>query len=251
VALFDLDRVPATHRDDIGRLVEALAAAGRRARAERAPALGLGGLAGAALDAAMRRRAADWSEVRPEWGLARNAAFVVAPRERTGGVDLEGRSFLHEYRWEEDAGFAVLEQIMTAPMVVTHWINMQYYASTVDNWRYGGGNKVLHNVVGGNLGVFEGAGGDLRIGLALQSVHDGRDWVHEPLRLHVVIDAPAEAIDGVIAKHALVRDLVVGEWLYLFRIDEAGGLHRRHRDGWHASSGSPDAPRGVSPAGEP
>lgn len=181
----------------------------------------------------MRRRAADWSEVRPEWGLAGNAAFVVAPRERTRGVDLSGRAFLHEYRWEQDSGFGVLELIMTAPMVVTHWINLQYYASTVDNRRYGSGNKVLHNVVGGRLGVFEGAGGDLRIGLALQSVHDGTDWVHEPLRLSVVIEAPAEAIDGVIAKHALVRDLVVNEWLFLFRIDPASGtISQRRADGW-------------------
>lgn len=242
VTLYDLDQVPATHRDDVARLARALEAAGRRARAERAGALGLGGLSGDALDAAIRRRAADWSEVRPEWGLVRNAAFVVAPRERTRGVDLEGRAFLHEYRWEEDAGFGVLEQVMTAPMVVTNWINLQYYASTVDHRHYGSGNKVLHNVVGGNLGVFEGAGGDLRIGLALQSVHDGGDWVHEPLRLHVVIEAPAEAIDGVLAKHALVRDLVLNGWLFLFRLDAAGRMHQRRADGWHgvprAASGS-------------
>ncbi|HWA57707.1 MAG TPA: putative inorganic carbon transporter subunit DabA, partial [Gemmatimonadales bacterium] len=208
---------------------------GQRARAERAGPLGLAGLTGDALDRAVRRRAADWSEVRPEWGLARNAAFVVAPRERTRGLDLAGRSFLHEYRWQEDRGFGVLELIMTAPMVVTHWINMQYYASTVDNHRYGSGNKVLHNVVGGSLGVFEGAGGDLRVGLALQSVHDGRDWYHEPLRLSVVIEAPAEAIDAIIAKHRLVSDLVANEWLFLYRIDSAdGGIQQRRGDGWHS-----------------
>ena len=79
---------------------------------------------------------------------------------------------------------------MTAPMVVTNWINMQYHASTVDNRRYGSGNKVLHNVVGGRIGVFEGNGGDLRIGLPMQSLHDGHTLRHAPLRLSVFIEAP-------------------------------------------------------------
>ncbi len=49
-------------------------------------------------------------------------------------------SFLHDYRWEQDGEFKVLELIMTAPMIVTHWINFQYSASTVDNPHYGSGN---------------------------------------------------------------------------------------------------------------
>ena len=55
-------------------------------------------------------------------------------------------------------------------MLVMHWINWQYHASTCDPVRLGSGNKVLHNVVGGDLGVFEGNGGDLRIGLSRQSL---------------------------------------------------------------------------------
>ena len=67
-----------------------------------------------------------------------------------------GRAFLHDYDHRLDPDNAVLTLIMTAPMVVTNWINLQYHASTVDNRRYGSGNKLLHNVVGGRLGVFEG-----------------------------------------------------------------------------------------------
>ncbi|MBC7541928.1 MAG: DUF2309 domain-containing protein [Candidatus Sericytochromatia bacterium] len=235
IALFDLDTVPPSHGPDLEALRQSLAAAGRGARAERAQALGLPAGPAAAVDLAVRGRARDWSEVRPEWGLANNAAFIVAPRARTRGIDLGGRSFLHEYRWEQDADYAVLTTIMTAPMIVTHWINMQYHASTVDNQRYGSGNKLLHNVVGGRLGVLEGAGGDLRIGLAHQSVHNGRDWVHAPLRLSVFIEAPAAALDDVIARHPLVRDLVTHAWLHLFRIAPGdGGIFQRGRDGWQS-----------------
>ena len=94
------------------------------------------------------RRSRDWSEIRPEWGLAGNAAFIAAPRELTKSISLDGRSFLHSYDYRNDPEFAVLEQIMTAPMVVAHWINMQYYASTVDPIHFGSGNKTVHNVVG-------------------------------------------------------------------------------------------------------
>lgn len=214
---------------------EQLRRAGAGARRERAPSLGLGGLEADALHAAVRARANDWAEVRPEWGLAGNACFVVAPRERTKGLDLGGRSFLHDYRFEEDPDGAVLELIMTAPMVVTHWINFQYYASTVDNERYGSGNKVLHNVVGGHLGVFEGNGGDLRIGLPLQSLHDGTRWVHEPLRLSVIIEAPRDAIDAVLRKHAQVRQLVENGWLHLFQLD----AHRRAVHQWRDGAWGP------------
>lgn len=235
VTLFDLADVPSARAEELSGLARALSVAGQRTRAERAPRLGLEALVHDAdrLESAMRRRAADWSEVRPEWGLARNAAFVVAPRERTRGLNLDGRTFLHEYRWAEDATHAVLELILTAPMVVTNWINLQYHGSTVDPDRFGSGDKVLHNVAGGTIGVFEGAGGDLRIGLARQSVHDGADWVHEPLRLSVFVEAPAPMIDGIIEKHAVVRQLVTHEWLHLFRIDSSdGAVYRRTRTAW-------------------
>jgi uncharacterized protein YbcC (UPF0753/DUF2309 family) len=167
-------------------------------------------------------RANDWSQVRPEWGLAGNAAFIVAPRRRTRHIDLCGRAFLHDYDWRLDTDLSVLTLIMTAPMVVTNWINMQYHASTVDNRRYGSGNKVLHNVVGGQVGVLLGNGGDLQVGLPWQSVHDGQRLVHEPRRLNVFLEAPQEAIDGVIARHAAVRELLDHGWLHLFRLDEEG-----------------------------
>ena len=225
LALYDTDLMPASHAADLQELRRALAQAGQRARAERAPALGLAHLAtdDAQLALSIKSRANDWAQVRPEWGLANNAAFIVAPRQRSQHLNLAGRAFLHDYDHTQDPDLGVLTLIMTAPMVVTNWINMQYYASVVDNARYGSGNKVLHNVVGGRLGVFEGNGGDLRIGLPMQSLHDGNDWQHTPLRLSVFIEAPQAAIDGIIAKHAVVKNLVDNQWLHLFQMqaDEA------------------------------
>ena len=227
LVLFDTDLMPISHAVDLQKLQLNLAHAGQRARAERAPALGLAHLACDAgqLEKTMKARANDWAQVRPEWGLANNAAFIVAPRVRSQHLNLAGRAFLHDYDYRQDATFGVLELIMTAPMVVTNWINMQYYASVVDNVKYGSGNKVLHNVVGGRLGVFEGNGGDLRVGLPMQSLHDGCQWQHTPLRLSVFIESPQDAIDSIIAKHTVVRQLVDNQWLHLFQMQgEPSGL---------------------------
>jgi hypothetical protein len=225
--LFDTDDVPGELAPDLAQLRQWLEQAGDLARMERAALLGTAGLPDRAVAADVRRRSRDWSQVRPEWALANNAAFIAAPRPRTAGMDLGGRAFLHEYVWQKDTGFQILELIMTAPMVVANWINMQYYGSVVDNRRFGSGNKVLHNVAGGAIGVLEGNGSDLRIGLPLQSLHDGKRWVHEPLRLSVFIEAPEAAMDDIIARHELVRDLVENGWLHLFRIGEDSIAYRR------------------------
>ncbi len=184
------------------------------------------------LDKAYLKRSNDWSQIRPEWGLASNAAFIVAPRSWTRNINLAGRSFLHEYQWQKDPDFAILELIMTAPMVVTNWINMQYNASTTDNFKYGSGNKVLHNAVGGHIGVFEGNGGDLRIGLSLQSLHDGKKWMHNPQRLAVYLAAPKEPIEQICGKHENVKQLIDNQWLYLLRWDDSGFIERYFQGQW-------------------
>jgi len=219
VTLFGEDPGAARYHAELAEARALLERASVRTRRERAPRLGLGHLSDANLQAAVVKRARNWAEVRPEWGLAGNAMLIVAPRERSRHIDLEGRAFLHDYRFEDDKDHAILDAIMTGPMVVGHWINFQYYASTVDNARYGCGDKVLHNIVGGHLGVLEGNGGDLRIGLSLQSLHDGERWVHAPLRLAVFIEASRPAIDRVLEKHAKVRELVDNEWIHLYQLD--------------------------------
>ena len=116
---------------------------------------------------------------------------------------------------------------MTAPVVVASWISLQYYGSTVAPETFGSGNKLLHNVVGG-IGVLEGNGGNMRAGLPWQSVHDGNDYVHDPLRLSVCIEAPREAMTDILERHEGVRALFDNRWLHLFAMDERGRLAWRY-----------------------
>lgn len=235
VTLFDLDQAPASHAADLAGLKDRLIEAGRRARIERAHRLGLAEREGSLLDAAIRARAQDASQVRPEWGLANNAAFIAAPRSRTQHLDLQGRVFLHEYDHTLDPQDKVLELILCAPVVVASWINLQYFASRVDPQRYGSGNKVLHNVLGG-LGVAEGNGGDLKVGLPLQSIHDGERFVHEPRRLTVFIEASRQRIDAVLARHPQVAALFDHGWLHLFSIEGHACYRRSREQTWAAGT---------------
>ncbi|WP_316236798.1 DUF2309 domain-containing protein [Bradyrhizobium sp. SZCCHNR1015] len=224
VTLFDEDDVPAALAQDLARLRARLTEAGRLARLERSALLGIRDASD--VDEAVVARTRDWSQVRPEWGLAGNAAFIAAPRSFTRGLDLGGRVFLHSYEAGRDEGHRTLELIMTAPMVVASWINLQYYGSTVNNAAFGSGNKVLHNIVG-QLGVLEGNAGDLRVGLPWQSVHDGTRFIHEPVRLNVFIAAPESAMDEIMQRHQGVRDLVANGWVMLHSLSEQGTTIRR------------------------
>lgn len=233
VTLYDGDHPSSGHAADLDVTRRWLRAAGALVRDERARRLPRA-RTGRDID----HRSRDWAEVRPEWGLAGCKAFIAAPRHRTAGRRLEGRTFLHSYDWRADEGFKVLELIMTAPVVVASWISLQYYGSVVAPAVFGAGNKLLHNVVGG-MGVLEGNDGPLRIGLPWQSVHDGERLVHEPLRLTVAIEAPTEAISDILARHPQVRSLFDNGWLHLFAMDDAGALAQRYCGNmrWSAADG--------------
>jgi uncharacterized protein YbcC (UPF0753/DUF2309 family) len=222
VTLYTDDHPIGSHAKEIEHATVWLAAAGKRTRGERALRLPR-----ADKESAIVSRSRDWSETRPEWALAGCKAFIAAPRLRTTGKDLGGSTFLHDYDWQDDKGFGILELIMTAPVVVASWISLQYYGSTVAPEVFGGGNKTLHNVIGG-IGVVEGNGGLLRVGLPWQSVHDGECYVHEPLRLSVCIEAPREAMNEILRRHADVRALFDNRWLHLFALDEHGRMAWRY-----------------------
>lgn len=156
----------------------------------------------------------DWADMIPEWALANNACMIIGPRDLTQNKNLERRSFLHSYEPCLDPKGEILENIMTAPLIVVHWINMQYYFSATDPKIYGSGNKAIHNVVP-SLGVMEGNISDLKFGLPLQSVFFKEKRIHEPRRLFVIIYAKKEHVNKILDKHKHVKSIFEGEWAFM------------------------------------
>ncbi len=104
-------------------------------------------------------------------------------------------------------------------MVVTQWINNHYYFTTVDNEKFGGGSKITHNVTG-QFGVVQGNGGDLKMGLPLQSLKaSDTEMYHQPLRLTTIIHAPLGRVELILRKNKHLVTLLDNEWMYLKVID--------------------------------
>lgn len=164
-------------------------------------------------------RSQDWAQVRPEWGLARNGAFIVAPRDITASLDLDGRCFLHSYDYTNDPNGDSLKTILTAPMVVAQWINAQYFFSTINNVAYGSGSKITQNITG-KIGIMQGNASDLMTGLPLQSVYkNDTERYHQPLRLMTVIHAPIELINSVVQTQPILQKLFGNGWVKLACIE--------------------------------
>ena len=238
IELFDLEDLPPTHRKDLLQLVRDLERAGARNSQERCayfPEVNKK-LRASKARREVRRRSSDWSQVRPEWGLSGNAAFIIARRSLTRGINLEGRVFLHSYDYQGDPDGRLLEAVMTGPQVVGQWINMEHYFSAVDQDVYGSGSKIYHNVVG-RLGIMTGPQSDLRTGLAWQTVMNGSRPYHEAMRLLTVIEAPRDRIDKVIRNQRLLQRLYDNEWMQLFALDPQLQLCYRYipKQGWSGS----------------
>jgi uncharacterized protein len=220
VELFDLEEVPATHRKDLVRLQHHLQEAcerNSRERLARLPDVSAKNGNGEA-SPLTKVRSIDWSQVRPEWGLSGHTAFIMGRRLLTQGINFEGRTFLHSYDHAQDPDGKYLEIIMTAPMIVTNWINMEHYFSTVDPMVYGAGSKVYHNVVG-NIGVMYGSQSDLCVGLPIQTVFNGDKPYHEPMRLFAIIEAPLERISSIVGRHNILQRLTGNRWINLVAIE--------------------------------
>lgn len=211
IILFDSE-APDSHRQLIKNLKTNLSKTQQTATQERL------GTNGNSVSSA-QQKANNWGETRPEWGLAKNAGFIVGPRNLTENSNLNSRCFLHSYDWKLDTTGSALEGIMQGPMVVTQWINNHYYFSTVDNNIYGGGSKITHNITG-KFGVVQGNGGDLKMGLPLQSLFGSDDAMyHQPLRLSVMIQAPIARVSEILVSNNHLKALLDNDWIYLMVMD--------------------------------
>lgn len=154
----------------------------------------------------------DWSEPRPEWGLAKNMGVFAGPREYTKHLELNNRFFMHSYDWKIDNDEAeIMTRIFDGPLIVGEWINLEHYFSTVDNHVYGAGSKVYHNIVS-KIGVFSGNYSDLKIGLPMQSVYLEGQAYHEPVRLLTFVEAPL-ALVGKAVEKSIAKEFILNEWI--------------------------------------
>ena len=214
VVFFQEEALPASHQEEFAQLKVDIVLAAQSHAYERSQFLPNAYPQAVSLPQALQQLAYNWAQMRPEWGLARNAAFICGRRSLIARRDLEGRAFLHSYDYREDEDATLLEGILTAPLVVAEWINMQYYVSTVDNARLGSGNKLLHTVVG-HIGVMQGRQSDLLPGLPRQSVMIGEQFFHEPMRLLAIVEAPLTTIDSIVQRQTHLRQLIHNQWITL------------------------------------
>ncbi len=219
-------RLSPAAREAWERLQQALPEVRRRTCQQRLPSLP-GARQAADPLREVERRAADWSEIRPEWGLAGNAAFVVSRRGLPLDGPLVGRIFHHSYDWRLDPQGERLAAIVAGPVTVGQWINLQYYASTLAPHVHGSGPKATQTVTGG-IGVMQGNGSDLLAGLPWQSVAaSDTELFHRPLRLLVVLEAPTEVVERLLRQDAAFRQKVAHGWLKLASLDPRDGRWQR------------------------
>lgn len=221
---FETERIPTTHQPEFARLIRDVDEARALNAQERCRLLPLApkGASPAHSLRHMERRSVDFSQVHPEWGHATNASVVVGRRALTQGHFMDRRTFLQSYDPDQDPDGTILERILTAVGPVVAGIGLEYYFSRVDNIRFGSGTKVPHNVTG-LVGVMDGAQSDLRTGLPFQMV-----WVHEPMRLTIVVEGRPVIVSSIVQKHRNLQKLFDNMWLHLIVLDIHTGAFTRY-----------------------
>lgn len=219
ITYYDLEQMPEHARPHFEKARVALDRAREREAAERCrhfePAARRRSPRAALLH--VESRGLDLAQPRPEYGHGSNAFCFVGRRATTRGLFLDRRCFLVSYDAARDPDSSILARILRAVVPVVVGINLEYYFGTVDPVGYGAGSKLPHNVTS-LLGVMDGAQSDLRTGLTAQMVE-----IHEPVRLTLVVEATAEALDRLLQADAALTHLLERRWLFLARSDPGTG----------------------------
>jgi uncharacterized protein YbcC (UPF0753/DUF2309 family) len=228
VTFFDVDRVPPRLLATFERARSAMHAARRRNAHERCRRFESAPLS-LSSDAALRHvesRAADLSQVRPEYGHATNAVCLVGRREWSRGLFLDRRAFLASYDpRQDDENSSILAAILRPVIPVCAGISLEYYFARVDIRGYGCGTKLPHNVTS-LIGVMDGAASDLRPGLPWQMVE-----VHEPVRILFVVETSPATMLRLIQTEDAFRQLVERDWVQIAVFDPETAIVQLYRRG--------------------
>ena len=209
VELYDLDKLPESHKADLARAREVIDAARAKNALERSQKFML--TDASTPDTALRHvelRSRDVAEVRPELGHSTNAAIFVARRSISKGRFWDRRVFMPTYDpFNDDDEGSNLQTVITPALVVGSGISLEYFFSTTDG---GAGTKAPVNVVG-NFGIQQGTAGDLLIGLATQMSE-----LHSPQRALYLIDAPVARVEKCLARNEVLMNLVRNNWVKFY-----------------------------------
>jgi uncharacterized protein YbcC (UPF0753/DUF2309 family) len=221
VTFYDRDRIPTSHQQEFREARQAIEAACDRNAHERCRRFMSAPLTLSFHEARrhVEERSEDLAQTRPELGHATNAITIVGRREWTRGLFLDRRAFLTSYDpTQDDDQCSILTRILQAVFPVCSGINLEYYFSRVDNFGYGSGTKLPHNLAS-LLGVMDGAASDLRTGLPWQMVE-----IHEPVRSVFIIETTPEAMIGIMERNEGIGRLCRNGWVQL------AVLHPQSRD---------------------
>lgn len=208
----DLDLLPESHRDDFDAVRATLEKACNRNAHERCRRFVSAPLT---ISFEMARqhvegRAEDLAQPRPELGHATNAICMVGRRSTTRGLFFDRRAFLVSYDpTQDDADCTILTRTLLPVFPVCSGISLEYYFSYMDNYGWGCGTKLPHNI-SALLGVMDGAASDLRTGLPWQMVE-----IHEPFRLLFVIETTTDKMMRIIECNEGIGRLVKNAWVHL------------------------------------
>jgi uncharacterized protein YbcC (UPF0753/DUF2309 family) len=228
VTFFDLDRLPARHRQRFEELCNVIDEARGRNAHERCRRFESAPLS-QSFEAALRHvegRSEDLSQARPEYNHATNAICMVGQRWWSRNLFLDRRAFLQSYDpRKDDAECTVLARILAAVIPVCAGISLEYYFSCVDTGILGCGSKLPHNITA-LLGVMEGAASDLRPGLSQQMIE-----IHEPMRILFVIETSPEGMRSIMDRNPVIGRLCRNEWVQLAVLDSETGALQTFQDG--------------------